>query len=336
MALANSSLAMAAESISQQLQAALADITVIVGTPMAAKTLSDTNGDKHYLNIFFYRIAPSGFHPAQTSDDPLFLRVAALLTPFPAKTIANPEPHAALRILGEVLRYFHEDPVGEVLPTGAANPQLRTPYRLEAALQAPTMEELNHIWTTQGSEIGYQMSAAYEFSLVPVDPLVAATPAGRVHTAQVQVGTDPSTPAGAQDYDLEFTAYPASDAGTPWPGAPHLPQLLVIGAEGPAGSTSLPATAAELDLALAGDPGTRAEVRLSIRDAAGTELRAVTGAFDIVTPRLDAASARVKLPVDLTGAASLVAEVREADATDAPLVPDRIGNTLTLTVTGGP
>ena len=145
MALANSSLAMAAESISVALQAALTDITVIVGTPMAAKTMADTSSEKHYLNIFFYRVAPSGFHAAQSTNDPLFLRVSALLTPFTAKTISNPEPHAALRVLGETMRYFHENPISEALPSGGTTANHRTEYMLEAALQAPTREELNHI-----------------------------------------------------------------------------------------------------------------------------------------------------------------------------------------------
>ena len=33
------------------------------------------------------------------------------------------------------------------------------------------MEELNHIWTTQGGELAYRLSAAYEFALIPIEPL---------------------------------------------------------------------------------------------------------------------------------------------------------------------
>lgn len=336
MALANSSLAMAAETISVALEAALQDVKVVVDTPAATqKALTDAPSDKHKLNIFFYRVAPSGFHAAATSDDPLFVRVSALLTPFPSKTVANSETHPALQMLGEVMRYFHENPVGQILPAAGAPAHMRTPYRIEAALQAPTMEELNHIWTTQG-EIGYRMSAAYEFALVPIDPLVAATPAGDVLTTIVQVSPSAEPPMDAQDYDITFTSVPAETEDTPWPGPPHLPNLLVMGSDGPAGTTDIDAAATRISFALAGAPGSRARINLSIRDAAGAELRKVTRLFDVKAGLPDGSGPAINVPVNLGGAASVVAQVRQTDAAGVNLVPDRIGNTLTLTVTGGP
>ena len=70
-----------------------------------------------------------------------------------------------------------------MLPGAASTPRISAPqphldYRLQAVLQAPTMEELNHIWTTQGGELAYRLSAAYEFALIPIEPLDHRAPAG--------------------------------------------------------------------------------------------------------------------------------------------------------------
>ena len=36
-------------------------------------------------------------------------------------------------------------------------------------MQAPTMEEINHTWTTQGGELAYRLSASYELALIPIE-----------------------------------------------------------------------------------------------------------------------------------------------------------------------
>ena len=174
MALAQSSLSIAANSISELLENNLTDVHVVVDAPAATMKMADTTTDKHFLNPFFYRVAPSAVHAAQTVTDPIFLRVFALLTPFAKKSATNGEDYPHLRILGEVIRYFHENPVGPPLQTPQGDDG--TQYAIQAVLQSPNMEELNHIWTTQGSELSYQISAAYEFSLVPIDPLVSRPP----------------------------------------------------------------------------------------------------------------------------------------------------------------
>ena len=303
-------------------------------TPAAAQKLADATPNQHFLNIFFYRVAPSGVHAAQTHEEPLFLRISALLTPFPKKAGAAGEEYPALRILGEVLRHFHENPISPALHAkpGTAG----TSYRLQTVLQAPTMEELNHIWTTQGSDLGYRMSAAYEFALVPVDPRVAATPAGEVKTALVEVAPDPTPPAGPQEYGVEFTAVPGEAYSDGWPGPDHLPGLLVIGPDGPAGTADIASGPGRIELALAGLPGSRARVTLSLRDAAGAELRRVTRLRDVRTPRLDDPRAAFTLTTDLAGVRLVVAEVEQTDAGGTGLQPRRVGNTLTLTVDGGP
>lgn len=61
-----------------------------------------------------------------------------------------------------------------------------TQYRLQAVMQAPTMEELNHIWTTQGGELAYRLSVAYELALIPIEPMSVAPPARLVEQVEVE------------------------------------------------------------------------------------------------------------------------------------------------------
>ena len=334
MPLTDTSLAIAADKISEVLQAVFnGEVLAIVDTPAAAQKLAESSPNKHLLNIFFYRIAPSGFHAAQTNNEPLFLRVSALLTPFPKKTNTAGEEYPELRILGEVVRHFHENPISAQLATPQG--QNGTAYRLQTVLQAPTMEELNHIWTTQGSDMSYRTSAAYEFALVPVDPLQAATPAGDVTTALIEVEPEVTPPDGPSDYTLEFTPHPAEAYDGSWPAPPHLPQILAVGTDGPAGTVDVPAGAGEIMFALAGEPGSRARINLSIRDGAGQELRTATRLRDVKTPLLDADVAKFSFDANLTGAKTVIAEVVQTDAAGSELQPRRVGNTLTITVDGG-
>lgn len=332
MALASSSLALAADSLAQKLQAALTDIFVIVDTPAAAQKLAESTANKHFLNIFIYRVAASPVHAAQTPGQPLFLRLFALLTPFPRIAAQAGETYPALRILGEAIRFFHEQPVTDVLatPQGANG----TAYRLQVIPQAPNMEELNHIWTTQGSELSYQLSAAYEFALLPIDPLVPEAPSSEVRTTVLQVDAH----LGRRDerpvsHDMEHRAFPALAEGEAWTGPVYLPQMLALGPDGPVETLTLPQAPATLDLAVAGIVSQKAELRLSHRDAAGAEIRQAAHVVTIASQWLDLAAAKVSLAVpDTAGTVTLIAEIRAADAAGQPLVPDRVGATLTLAV----
>jgi hypothetical protein len=325
MTLANSSLALAADGLADVLQAALTDVNVLVDSPAGAQKTAEATPGSHFLNMFFYRIAPSQVHASQMPDEPLFLRLFALLTPFPKKSAGSGEDYPALRILGEALRYFHENPVSATLhakPGGAG-----TAYRIQAILQAPAMEELNHIWTTQGSDLSYQISAAYEFLLVPVDPATAAMPPGDVLSAVYEVRTDPTAMPG-----LEAAAVPPPGQTGP----PYLPVIFAEGPNGSAATADIASASGQVGLRLAGAPRETALITLSVRDAAGTELREVIAVEVIRAARADNPAAVVSVAANLAGAKSVYAEVRAADATGQPLLPDAVGAQLTLTVDGGP
>ena len=193
MALMPSSLSLAADAIADFVhgwfQAQGEDVLASVDTPVAAAERAKGANAAHAVNFFFYRVAPSAFHQGLTAGDPLFLRLFCLVTPFPSKAQnASAEADADLRLLGEVIRLFHGQPV---LPPKPDAPGANdTVYRVQANLLAPNMEEINHIWTTQGTELPYRLSAAYEFALVPLEPLTHRQPGPPVTSALLQV--DPS------------------------------------------------------------------------------------------------------------------------------------------------
>lgn len=156
--------------------------------------------DTHVINLFFYHISPSGFHAAQTSNDPLMLRLHCLITPFckdaPAENGGDvmPAGDAELRILGEVVRLFHEHPLIGPLAAGPAGGGTR--YALQAILRAPEMEEINHVWTTQGTDLPYRASAAYEFALAAVDPATPPAPLQPVRGFRGETDTDMGRASG--------------------------------------------------------------------------------------------------------------------------------------------
>jgi hypothetical protein len=189
-----SSLSVAIQGIADYLDGELGeDVAVSVDNPQAANEAAKS-ASKHLLNLFFYRIAPSGFHADAGADEPFFVRLHALLTPFHGAQQQQADD-AELRILGHTIRALQSRPVLPPIlpgPPAAGDDDFRdqpgnTAYRLQAIMQSPSMEELNHIWTTQGGELAYRLSAAYEFALVPIEPLVRRTPPVPTRTAILDV-----------------------------------------------------------------------------------------------------------------------------------------------------
>lgn len=176
------------------------DVVVSIDAPQRAQKQAE-GSDSHILNLFVYRLAPSGFHADTADEEPTFIRANLLLTAFPAGN-GNPPPDSDLRVLGQAIRVLQSKPVIPTVlpgaPTAGDNADFRKTgagklreYRLQAVLQAPTMEELNHIWTTQGGELAYRLSAAYELALIPIEPLTHITPAPPVQTGEMEFAVGP-------------------------------------------------------------------------------------------------------------------------------------------------
>jgi len=339
-----SSLSVAVQGIADFLDGRFGeDVVISTDTPQRASERAK-GGDKHFLNLFTYRVMPSGFHSANSFDEPCFIRINTLITPFLSDQDGG-VLDADLRILGHVIRVLHARPVVPgVLPGNSADPadfrsDPHLDYRLQAILQAPSMEELNHIWTTQGGELAYRLSANYEFALIPIEPLEHRIEAGPVTTSilDVQANVAAGDAGGFVSFGDEATAIPLGGigAGNPPPPTNWLPVVLV--AEG--GTLSNSGTAADgapsINLALAGPPGERVALEVSwVRVDASQDIQAPQ-VFTVATPRIDdpAAVAALSLSNAAIGDTATVL-TRPVDGADQPLATSPFANTLSIVIEG--
>ena len=320
------------------------DVKISTDTPQRASDRVK-GGNFHFLNLFTYRVLPSGFHSATAFNEPSFIRINTLLTPFLTDQDVG-APDDDLRILGQVIRVLHSLPVIQVVLPGnstdpndfRSNPHLD--YRLQAVLQAPTMEELNHIWTTQGADLAYRLSAAYEFALIPIEPLEHGTEPGPVATSiiDLQPNLDARDVEGFIDYGDEAAAHPLVDVVTKEPPPPTnwLPVVLVAEGEALSNSATVAAGAISINVAIAGPPGERVALGVSWVRADKSEDSQASQVRTIETPRIDDPAAISPLTLD-NAAIGDVATVltRPVDGDDNPLATSPFANTLTL-VTVGP
>lgn len=150
-----------ADFVSLGLDASANSIQVMIGSPAsAAPAATDTN---HRVNLFFYRIEPAGFFTGDTPGDPWWVRLHCLVTGFGLDEEQLSAGENDLRLLGEVMRLFHETPVQSALTVDDET------FRLQVVFHPLGADELNHIWSTQG-DVSYRPSVAYEMALAPVLP----------------------------------------------------------------------------------------------------------------------------------------------------------------------
>ncbi len=183
------------------LEADANDIRILIGSPADAAPAEGAALDHHGVNLFFYRLEPGGFGPGAAPDQPWLLRLHCLVTAFGMSETEEESLVGAgendLRLLGEVLRIFHEKPVLDVLelPAGprVSPPEQQEvfPVRIQVIMQPLGIEEINHLWATQGSAV-YRPSVAYEMSLFPVLPEEIGTGGPLVGALGLETGADPS------------------------------------------------------------------------------------------------------------------------------------------------
>jgi hypothetical protein len=174
MALAISSLSRVCRSLGQALSAGINDsaadatrVEVVIGTPSIAAT--QESDAKHRLNLFFFRFEPAGFFPDTLPGETWLVRMHCLLTPFCSDQEGIAAGENDLRVLGEVLRFFHEQPTFD-LAVGSDR------YLIQAIFLTLGLDQLNQLWSTQGDTI-YRPSVLFELSLAPVQPRTPEVPA---------------------------------------------------------------------------------------------------------------------------------------------------------------
>lgn len=348
MATAPSSLSVAIQGIADFLDGQFGeDVVVSVDTPQRAQEQAKAQSSD-VLNIFVYRLSPSGFHAAAGAADPFFVRAHALLTAFP-RGQGDVAADIDLRVLGHAIRVLQSIPVIPVVLPGAASAEpgdfrggRTTPYRIQAVMQAPGMEEINHIWTTQGAELAYRLSAGYEFALIPIEPLVHAEPGPPVRAGVYEV-TPYAPPRAGERVFRTLGEEPAgraladAEAGPP-PEAPPVDWVpLALLAEGGAlaNARSVPAGTASVDVALAGPVGARVSFAVDWTRAGGAAAAQAAQARTIGHHRLDDPAALVSLALQdaAAGDRALITArpARPGAATPLPGAPP--GMTLAVTVT---
>ena len=143
-------------------------VGVVLATPADTASAGSADSD-HRLNLFFYRFEPSGLFPDTLPGETGWLRTFCLITPFAAEEDSVSAGENDLRLIGEVIRIFHEKPVFALTVDGED-------YHLQVIFQPLPLDQLNQLWSTQGDTI-YRPSALFEISLAPVVPAVKAVPA---------------------------------------------------------------------------------------------------------------------------------------------------------------
>ncbi|GAB4191929.1 MAG: hypothetical protein Tsb002_21190 [Wenzhouxiangellaceae bacterium] len=141
------------------LQAGLNNISVTVGAP----ALAAVDNGEHRLNLFFYRFEPSGMQPDTHPNDPWRLRLFCLITAFGVDEDGINGGENELRMLGEVLRLFHQTPI--LAPEDVAGESVR----LQVVFIPVSDDRINQIWATQ-NDVNYRPSLMYEMALAPVMP----------------------------------------------------------------------------------------------------------------------------------------------------------------------
>jgi hypothetical protein len=163
MALPESSLSIVCNSIYDFVRlgvdAAGNGITVTMGPPAAVAGEADVQR----INLFFYRIEPGGFESAPHPDDPWRVRIFCLISTFGVDEDDVPAGENDLRMLGEVMRIFREQPVLDTVTLGSEQ------IRLQAVFTPASDEQVNQIWSTQG-DATYHPSVVYEMALALIMP----------------------------------------------------------------------------------------------------------------------------------------------------------------------
>ncbi len=148
-----------AEFVRTGIDAANNSINVSIGAPAEAAV----NTNEHRVNLFFYRFEPSGFEAAVRPDQPWRIRFYCLITAFGIMEDTVSAGENDLRMLGEVMRIFHETPIMDAVEVDGQT------VRLQVVFSPLSDDQLNQVWSTQG-DTTYRPSVVYEMALVPVVP----------------------------------------------------------------------------------------------------------------------------------------------------------------------
>lgn len=306
------------------------NVKILIGTPVevAAATTSE-----HRLNLFFYRFEPTASEAGVTSGETLRLRVHCVFTAFGIQEENVSAGENDLRIIGEVIRLFHEQPVLDPVIVGGET------FVAQVVFEPLSLDDINRLWATQ-KDATYRPSVAYEIALMPVPPRVAAVAGPLVGAIGLDV-TVPGAPPHRAPTPPALDVIKVDTSREDW-----APALCLVRGGACQTSVSLPATSAELTAPLAaliaGQVGASVELRWDVwhRDtgwaSGGLPKEALVGVATI-DPRVavppGAATSVSAPPLGGAGQAVLYAVRAYPRASDGHRVEVH-SNAVLLTVTG--
>lgn len=306
---------------------------VVIGHPNAAFKLSETPTAGHVLNLFFYHLEHGGYPADGQSADPFYIRMYCLITAFSRDTTTGNNVSVGagendLRVIGGVIGLLHQRPTVNVQTNNGELAQL------QAVLAPINLDDINHIWATQG-ETPYRLSVAYELALAPAPLGVAVARTPRVGGLGLGLRTEDGIGRGEF---VALTPQPAArrvdTAAVDW--APlisfvdtqgELRQVLAIAAD------EIPS---HLGLVLAGHPGVMVDIQLELWTSAdGWVATALDPVVSAALPRdtLDASAAPelIALPAGFASAGqALIYAVRRFTRPDGNTVSVRSNPLLVI------
>lgn len=181
---------------------------VTLGNPAAVASGGKTGAgsDIQRLNLFFYRFEPFEYAADLLPGETWMMRTHCLITPFACSEENISAGENDLRLLGEVMRAFHEMPVQKV-EVEVSNGE-KVDFHIQAIFEPLSTEAINQIWSTQGGDVAYRPSVSYEISLAPVLPKNKAVDAPLVGAAGFQMEESMSLSGSkkvGEDYSGLFT-----------------------------------------------------------------------------------------------------------------------------------
>lgn len=196
------------------------NLLVEIGNPAQFHPRSGT--DPPLVTLFVYRIEPDHAALLATPNTAAAMRLHVLVTVYCSageNEFESPGTYE-LRILSHIVRLFHEQPylgpvrIREAVPVGPIASLVSSDIMIEARQMAPDMEEINHIWTTQGAETPFRPSLVYRFAFGIVTPSRPSDEGPPVLRAELRdpADTDPTSPGPIPQLS-EIPAEPEPELG---------------------------------------------------------------------------------------------------------------------------
>ena len=289
---APSSLSVAARALRTHVAGAvgLPEGQILIGHPSLAAKDAEGDSTKAFLNLFFYRVEHGAFPADSAANDALYVRFYCLITALGAKeTVAGGGTVSAgendLRLVGAVMKRLHENPVLRLRDDAA-----QEVAQLQIVLHALSLDDLNHIWSTQG-DTPYRLSVGYELALLPLPLARPALRGPRVGALGVDV--EPESVVRAP----EVPAVRVDISRPDW-----VPHICWLAADGTLQySLVFPADAlpANLQAIPLGAPGSDVELHWELWDPAGADAKwtraaaspaTLSAEVDSIDPAADSAS----------------------------------------------